>query len=178
MSMDASLFRTSTFIQSDEISIQLFQDRLLELAHHLKLPELVLNDFNVCSLALDEDRWIHISYSAKDSQIHWTSAMINVAFKDTRSFLSTLLAVNLDWELTQGGFFALDEITEVVFYRFHEPISNLHTRRFLEVTERFIERADFWRKRLQRKMDQLPDVYVDMLAPGATFHEGKNIYAS
>jgi hypothetical protein len=167
--MQASYFNTSIDMQnkvmSTEKSIKLFQDRLLELSHHLDLPELRSNEFNVCSLAINNDHWIHISFSVEEMEVHWTSAMASGAYKNTKSLFSTLLAVNLDWQLTQGGFFAFDEVTEVVFYRFHEPLSNLHTQRFLEVTERFMERSYFWKQHLQRTIDSLPTMCNEDFAP-------------
>ncbi len=141
-----------------EKSFEIFQERLLDLAHHLNLPKLIPNEFNVCSLVIEGNHWIHISYSAENDQIHWTSAMAGCAFKNTQSLFNTLLSANLNWQLMQGGFFAFDEITEVVLYRFHEPVSNLHTQRFLEVTERFIERSGFWKDQLQLVVDDLPEI--------------------
>jgi|GEM_PF-2392767 len=158
--MQASQLKRLISRQSNDMhparSLEIFQERLLDLSHHLSLPELAPNEFNVCSLVVDDDHWIHISYSAEDMQIHWTSAMASSAFKNTQSLFSTLLAANLSWQLMQGGFFAVDEITGVVLYRFHEPVSNLHTQRFLETTERFIERSRFWKKQLQLAVDDLP----------------------
>lgn len=158
--MQASQLKRLISIQNNDMHparpVGIFHDRLLDLSHHLGLPELVPNEFNVCSLVVDDDHWIHISYSAEDMQIHWTSAMASSAFKNTQSLFSTLLAANLNWQLMQGGFFAFDEITEVVLYRSHEPVSNLHTQRFLEVTERFIDRSGFWKKQLRLAVDDLP----------------------
>jgi hypothetical protein len=152
-------------------SSHIFRERLLDLSYHLGLPELIPNEFNVCSLALNDEHWIHISSSAEDMQIHWTSAMTSVALMDARPLFSTLLAVNLDWELTQGGFFAFDEATEVVFFRFHEPVTNLDAQRFLAVTDRFIERSSFWKGRLRRATDRLADKCSEPFNRTATAHE-------
>ncbi|MCD6026560.1 MAG: Tir chaperone protein (CesT) family [Solimicrobium sp.] len=157
--MRASLLKVPAML-SDKVSaansIKIFEARLLDLSHHLGLKECLYNEFNVCSVMLEEEHCIHISYSEEDQQIHWTSAMASVAFNNTNALFSTLLAINLDWKLMQGGFFALDEVSNVVFYRFHEPASNLHTQRFLTVTDRFIERSDFWKKCLKGAIDNLP----------------------
>jgi hypothetical protein len=144
-------------LQNDEVLKGLFQDHLRDLAHYFQIPALVPNEFNVCSLSLDDDHYIHISYSATDMQMHWTSSMASVAFKDTSTFFSTLLTINLNSSLTQGGFFALDEMTDIVIYRQRESIHNLTAEHFIAVTERFIERTHFWRKSLQSAISQLPE---------------------
>jgi len=98
--------------------IDLFQDRLHDLSHHRGIQELVPNEFNVCSLALNDNHRIHINYSVEDMQIQWTSAIASVAFKNANVLFSTMLAIHLDWKLMQDGFFALDEVTKGCFLSF------------------------------------------------------------
>jgi hypothetical protein len=127
------------------------------LRHHLQrygasigIPDIGLNEHNVCTLRFDNRTWIHISYNASDEELNLTSNLSAVASLDPGAVYEVLLAANADWDATAAGCLALDPLTRIVLYRYREPIRGVDYQRFQALLERFINRAEYWKARLER----------------------------
>lgn len=137
------------------MSVEIFRDRITDLGRHLQIDALSINEANVCNVGLSDGSWLHISFGEADALVHWTAVIRGIEGSDTVQMLSGLLAANLDWRLMKGAYFALDDMAAVVVLRFHEPASNLHAQRFIEVTERFAGVAEFWRERVAAQVERM-----------------------
>ena len=131
------------------MSAEKFRDLMAELGRFLKIEGLEPSADNVCNLAMGENQWMHISYSDKDEQVHWTAVIGIIPGDQTDGALRGLLAANLDWSLTQGCYFAVDDMSDAILMRNHEPIAHLHLQRMLDVTDRFTGVVEFWAANLK-----------------------------
>ena len=137
------------------MSSEIFCERIVDLARHLQVDRLPINEAMVCSFAVDDDCWIHMSYADTTQSVHWTSAMCCIEGLDASALCRVLLSANLDDSLLAGGCFSLDAMTQVVVYRYHEPAGNLSAQRFLAVYEQFAQTALYWCARIQAQLERL-----------------------
>ena len=134
------------------MSAELFRDRVRELAQHLGIDGLVPNAHGVVSMAGNDGIWAHISYRPEDDRVHWTAAVANLTGRDSSKILRGVLSANLDQLRTKGCFFALEDTSQTVVLRYHEPMAGLHTQRFLEATDSFVGVIEFWKTRLAKAL--------------------------
>ncbi|SFQ73781.1 Tir chaperone protein (CesT) family protein [Variovorax sp. OK605] len=125
-----------------------YKDRLEDLGRHLNLASLAPNDAHVCQIHVGEAPRLFISYGETDDEIHWTSVVASLLGRDGVPIFRGLLSASLDWSLTRGFYFGLDEGCEVITLRHHAPASVLDTPRFIDITEKFLGVATFWTGRL------------------------------
>ncbi|MBX2806323.1 MAG: type III secretion system chaperone [Hyphomicrobiales bacterium] len=141
------------------MNISLFRERLSELSQYLGVDDLIPNEANVCSMAIGESGlWLHISCGSEDELIHWSSVVGVYTGRKTDVILPGLLSANLDWSLTKGCFFGVDDLSDAILLRLHEPANNLDRRRFIELTERFVGVAEFWSAKLAQALERASEL--------------------
>jgi len=147
------------------MSAEIFRHRIAELAKMLDKDELPVNDAQVCSVCINESCWVHISYSDTQVQVHWSALLCCTTGYNASVLYRRLLEANTDSALTAGGFFAIDPCTDVVLYRYHQPLQGLDSQRFYAIFESFSNTALHWRDRLASILERLPAADAPSVVP-------------
>ncbi len=118
-----------------------------ELGTLLGLPDLVLDESNICCLSLD-DTLVNLEVKEEEDTLLFYSVVATLPETGREALLTSALAANLFWGETAGATLALAEQSAALMLQRQMPLESLDAQALAAGLEQFVNQCEHWAGRL------------------------------
>lgn len=128
------------------------EDILKELGSQMGLPNLHLDDNNVCRLVFDKRFTVDIEASPDKKSVHMYSALCELPPEGREELYEALLEANLFGRGTGGAAFGVDkEMNEILLNISFAAIEDVPLQTFINTLESFVNYVEAWTEKLDKR---------------------------
>ena len=123
---------------------------LTQLGQQMGLPQLKLDENNVCRLVFDQRLVVDIEATDNNKVIHFYALVGELPPENKEDFMANLLEANLFGKGTGGSAFALDHNHQEIYLCRLLLIDSLAYQDFVNILETFVNHLEAWMDKIEK----------------------------
>ena len=143
------------------MSISYFSILLNDLSKSIKLPGLIPDEDNCCSLVVDENITIDLQYCEESEQLELIALVCEMPVIAQEQVAMKLLQANFQWIGSGGGTLSVAPDESAIFLGIKEDIKAINYAHFENIFVTFIDNCEFWQEKVHEFTFTLPEASIE-----------------